>query len=282
MSKGLRYSVEMLDFIKLNYKTMEINHLTIVFNQRFNLDKTPYQIRRVIANNKFINDLNWRAPKSKKSVPSSVTIEQLASSVRIEQLASSVRIEQLASSVRIEQLAFIAETYLVYRAVDIPKLFYQQFGIHKTYQQIKSLINRNGIRSGRLWHSKPGVVLKASSSTFKKDRFPHNHLPIGRFRVTNTGFPQYKIADPNIWVNESTLVWEAHHGDIPEGMSIYYKDGNRLNPRLDNLVVANKCEGGYLTALGLKSAPDEFKESVVIMAKINAKISELTSSRSLL
>ena len=122
----------------------------------------------------------------------------------------------------------------------------------------------------------------ASSSTFKKGRFPHNHLPIGHFRVSHTGYPQYKIADPDIWVNESTLIWEAHHGDIPAEMNIYYKDGNKANTELNNLVVANKCEAGYLAFFGLKSAPDEFKESVVIMAKINAKVSKLASSRSVL
>ena len=129
MSKGLRYSVEMLDFIKLNYKTIDIKDLTIVFNQRFDLDKTPYQISSVISKNKFINDRNWKASKSKNSVLKSKN--------------------SVPSSVKIEQLAFIAETYLVYRAVDIPDLFYQRFGIHKTYRQIKALINNHRIRSGR-------------------------------------------------------------------------------------------------------------------------------------
>ncbi|MEC4740825.1 hypothetical protein HWQ48_26385, partial [Shewanella sp. E94] len=180
---------------------------------------------------KFINDRNWRAPKSKKSVP---------------------------SNIRIEQLAFIAETYLVYRAVDIPKLFYQQFGIHKTYQQIKSLIDRNGIRLGRSWHSKPGGVLKASSSTFKKDRLPHNHLPIGRFRVTNTGFPQYTARNLpviSVWHHLNTKTpsihsrlgnWPRHIGRA-ESTSVLYSASRCLCVFVSNSVRDHHSEASSHT-----------------------------------
>lgn len=255
MAKIFKYSPEMLEILEAGYKTMSVNDLTQEFNQRFKLNKTPGQIKGILSNKKFTCGRNTGQLKKGRLV-----------------------------SVTQGQLDWLANAYKSHRRVDLPELFNQQFSATKTYNQILGLIKNHGLKAGRTGHFKVGVpswskgtkgVLKANSGSFKKDRVPHNVVPVGSYRVTSYGYPQYKMAEPNIWENESALMWKAHNGDYLEGMKIYHKDGNKLNTDIDNLVLVDNAESMHLTHLGLKDAPAEFKDSVVLVARINSKVSSI-------
>jgi hypothetical protein len=86
------------------------------------------------------------------------------------------------------------------------------------------------------------------------------------------------MAEPNIWENESSLVWKAHNGDFADGMKIYHKDGNKLNTGIDNLVLVDNAESMYLTHLGIKNMADEFKDNVVMVARVSAKANSLENN----
>lgn len=67
---------------------------------------------------------------------------------------------------------------------------------------------------------------------FKKGNMPLNWQPIGTYRITKDDDLQIKWRDcPGAnhlrWKPVSRLVWEAHHGLIPDGMIVVFKAGTR-------------------------------------------------------
>lgn len=38
---------------------------------------------------------------------------------------------------------------------------------------------------------------------------------------------------------EHCVVWEKHYGEIPKGMQVHHKDGNKLNNNIDNLILVD-------------------------------------------
>jgi hypothetical protein len=41
---------------------------------------------------------------------------------------------------------------------------------------------------------------------------------------------------------EHVIVWESHHGPIPEGMELHHRNGNKLDNRLENLMLVTRLE----------------------------------------
>lgn len=249
------YTPEMLSFIETGYKQMSVVELTAAFNERFSTEKTRDQIKGQISRHKFKCGRSTGHAKKGKSI-----------------------------CFTDEQIAWLTKAYKIHGRPQLPALFEKEFGEVRTYTQIVGFLKRRKIKAGRTGHFKAGVpswsagtkgVLKANSGSFKKNQVPHNYVPVGSYRITSYGYPQYKMAEPNVWENESALMWKAHRGDIPDGMKIYHLDGDKLNTHIDNLALVDNAESMNLTHLGVKNAPLEFKESVLLIAKINAKASSI-------
>ena len=41
---------------------------------------------------------------------------------------------------------------------------------------------------------------------------------------------------------EHVIVWESHHGSIPEGMELHHRNGNKLDNRIENLMLVTRLE----------------------------------------
>lgn len=76
----------------------------------------------------------------------------------------------------------------------------------------------------------------------------YNKLPVGtvtvRTRHSRGGEQRayIKINEPNIWILRARYVWQQHHGEIPPGMAIHHRDGDKLNDSIENLELVSKAE----------------------------------------
>ena len=66
----------------------------------------------------------------------------------------------------------------------------------------------------------------------------------------------------------SRVVWEEHNGPIPEGMCITFKNGDKTNCNIDNLMMVTKAENAALTALHYRFEDPEMTETALNIVKV--------------
>lgn len=165
---------------------------------------------------------------------------------------------------------FIAEHNWGKSAVEMTELVNATFGTSYTCQQIKSYRSRSHLDSGLTGyfekghtpynkgkhHSFPGMV----ATQFKKGGIPPNHRPVGSERVTRDGYRERKTAEPNVWRLVHVLNWEAVNGQVPKGHALIFKNGDRTNADVSNLLLVTRAELARMNQKGLISANPEQTE----------------------
>lgn len=149
-----------------------------------------------------------------------------------------------------------------------------RFGTDFTAHRMKVFRARWKIRSGCTgWFQKgrePGnkgrkqseycspEALEASRRTqFSKGHRPVNELPVGTIRKNAEGYLlRKKQSTGTLWERWEFLhrvVWEEHNGPVPEGCVVTFKDGNKANCDISNLVLMTKGERCTMTRWGYQS-----------------------------
>lgn len=82
---------------------------------------------------------------------------------------------------------------------------------------------------------------KAAPNMFKKGRKPKNTLPIGTISLQKNGYYYIKIAAGK-WIHYHLHLWTTNNGPVPEKYRIWYKDNDRSNCTLENLVCTSVSE----------------------------------------
>jgi hypothetical protein len=62
-----------------------------------------------------------------------------------------------------------------------------------------------------------------------------------KLHQNGTGEAEYRIKVNGKWLRKHRYIWEQAYGKIPPGKALLYKDGNRLNCTLENLVLVDKA-----------------------------------------
>lgn len=144
----------------------------------------------------------------------------------------------------------------------------EKFGTKFSTSMMKQFRQRHGIKSGVTgWYQKgnapgnkgkkleeyvkdPGrleeIRARMAPTQFKKGDRPSNELPVGSIVVNSDG---YKLRKKSMtggqwerWEPLHRAVWEEHHGPIPNGKVVTFKDGNKLNCSIDNLMLVTRSE----------------------------------------
>lgn len=171
------------------------------------------------------------------------------------------------------------------------------FGYEMTPTCMKQFRQRHGIKSGVTgWYQKghppgtkgktieeickhdPEKLARVRSTQFKKGERPVNELPVGSVVVNSDGYKlRKKSMEGTLWERWEFLhraVWEEHNGPIPEGMAVTFKDSNKLNCDISNLILVTKGENCALTRLGLRFEDPELTEAGLGVVRLKQAISK--------
>lgn len=86
------------------------------------------------------------------------------------------------------------------------------------------------------------LYAKCAPTMFKKGHPSNNKKPVGSERVNVDGYIEIKVAEPNKWRLKNRVIWEQANGPIPPGYNVQYRNGNKLDCRLENLYLINRRE----------------------------------------
>lgn len=186
----------------------------------------------------------------------------------------------------LEQIDWIKEQYAL-RSVS---LFYPdfvlKFGNDRSPRQIEFFIKNQGIVSGRDTTIKPGAIPhnkgrpfkaggRSAETQFKKGRRGHNHRNVGDEVITKDGYINVKIAEPSVWRQKHVIAWEQHNGPLKKGERVSFRDNNRTNVDIDNLMLVTSGEMGVMNKQGLSKVEPELKDAALMLAQLIIKRGKL-------
>ncbi|EGR4075994.1 HNH endonuclease [Vibrio cholerae] len=174
---------------------------------------------------------------------------------------------------------------------ELTRLFNEKFGKSMTVSAISSYCKKHGFTTGRNgrfpkgekpWNTGVKGVCKPNSGSFCKGMKPINQKPIGHERIcSKDGFILMKVAEENPYtgtfgryVHKHKYIWEQHHGAIPEGHVIRFKDGNKLNCDIGNLVCVSKALNLRMNKNHVNQLPDELKQTGMLISKLEVAVFE--------
>ena len=110
---------------------------------------------------------------------------------------------------------------------------------------------------------------------FKKGHSPYNHVEVGTEAMSTDGYLRVKVAEPDVWEFKHIMEWERHHGKVPEGMLISFKDGDHYNCAIENLMCITRAEHAILNSSGMRSSDPGITETALTLAKLKHKIRKI-------
>lgn len=183
-----------------------------------------------------------------------------------------------------EEQRFMAEYVPRHSYREIQKAFTEKFGWEISLSQVNSYIGNHHLSTGRTGRfqkgqeppnkGKKGVCAAGcEKSWFKKGHIPANYRPVGSERVNADGYIEVKVADPNKWKLKHRVVWESANGKIPKGYIIIFRDNDKTNTDIDNLLLIKRGTHAVLNHTGLCEYSGEFKETAICIAELKAATS---------
>jgi hypothetical protein len=153
-----------------------------------------------------------------------------------------------------EQVEYLREIAYKRTRQEITDLFNEKFGTDKTVRSIGCQLSRKKIKTGMQGHGTQfeknqapwnkgmkGLVTPGSEKGWFKKGHTDKRAPIGTERVTTDGWTEVKACQPEGWIKKHREVWKEAYGEIPDGYVILFKDGNRQNCDLANLIKVSRA-----------------------------------------
>lgn len=166
--------------------------------------------------------------------------------------------------------------------VELAKMFNERFGADITVDMMKAACLRFGFKTGRTGCFEKGHVPDPRSlrkkgdiysGTFKSGHRPANWLPVGSEVTDDDGYIKVKVADPNAWRFKHYIVWEEANGrQVPKGMVLRLRDGDKTNVAPENIVLITKAEHIHLMRRDYDETPAELKAITMTAIRLEAAI----------
>lgn len=183
-----------------------------------------------------------------------------------------------------EQLDYVKSNCTLERK-ELTKRFNEKFNTNISIDNISGLCKRNKWKTGRTGCFEKGSVppnkgtkglTGANRTSFKKGQSPWNKEPIGYERIDKKdGYIHIKIAEPNIFALKHRHIWEKHFGPVPDKHVIAFKNQDKSDCRIENLILMKKSEMLRYSQSFHKLANPITNETCMIMAKVKTKACQL-------
>ncbi len=250
-----RYPKEVHDYIAEVQYGKSASELAELVNTKFGTDFTPSSIKSYRANHKLKGGRPKLPPRYSSAYPKEV-------------------------------VDFIIEHHKGIGHQAMADLVNASFGTSYTKEQMKNLYARKKLNSGLTGRfesghipankGQKGISYPGTEKTqFKKGNLPYSTKPIGYERTTRDGYIEVKVAmrpsNPlcnDNFIAKHRLVWEAANGPIPDGYVLDFKDGNKKNCVLENLILVERAVHLEMTRSKLRSKDPDITETGALVAKI--------------
>lgn len=177
---------------------------------------------------------------------------------------------------------------------EMAEMVNEKFGTSLTQSGMKQFRRRHGIKSGVTgWYQKgrapgtkgktieeickhdPEKLARVRSAQFKKGDRPMNEMPVGTIVTNSQGYlirkKQMEGGQWDRWEFLHRAVWEEHNGPVPEGMIVIFKDGNRQNCDLGNLMLVSRGELVTMAKKGYRFEDPDLTEAAAGMVRLMIK-----------
>ena len=119
----------------------------------------------------------------------------------------------------------------------------------------------------------PEAIDRTKATRFQPGTVPPNYRTIGSERIDKDGYILIKVRKGlRGWELKHRMIWLDANGAIPNGYNIQFKDGNRLNCKLDNLYMISKSE--QMSQNTIQRYSPEVKTAIRRISKLTKIIKE--------
>lgn len=155
-----------------------------------------------------------------------------------------------------------------------------QFGRNYTQKQLDSYYCNHHLDSGLTGRFEKGHVsynkgMKglyypgSEKGYFRKGSTPYNKMPVGTVITKSDGFLWKKIGEgARDWKQLHLILWEEANGPVPEGHVVAFKDSNKQNCVLENMMLITRAENAVMNRSGLRFRTPEHTETGLLIAKV--------------
>lgn len=245
------YTPEIKEFIEENYKGRTSAELARMVNERFGLHKTSDQIR----------------------------------SYKRKQGLRSGRKSGGESPIPEEIRTFMHENCTGNGYQAMADLIQEKFGVEYTANKIRSYYRNHKLRSGNDTRFRKGERQEngctkgvcypgSEKGWFRKGEKPATWVPVGTERIRSSGYIWVKIAEPRKWRMKQLVVWEAAYGPVPKGYHLFFRDGNKENCELSNLMLIDDRVRGPLNRSGLANVGEACIDAAIKVCEMKMAINE--------
>jgi len=177
-----------------------------------------------------------------------------------------------------EQIDFVREKYKDLTVKELTAALNQHFGTTLAVSQVKTFVKNNKITCGRTgrfdkgkapWNAGTKGLMKPNRASFKKGNRPHTWVPVGTIRETSGDrYLKIKVAEPNSWELLHRHLWERHFGPIPDGFMVVFRDGDRRNCVITNLMLRTREQSAVRNRWSPRDLPPELGPLVDAVADL--------------
>lgn len=114
----------------------------------------------------------------------------------------------------------------------------------------------------------PATKAKIEHNFFKKGRVPHNFKSNGYECIDTNGYRKVKTDKGMEFLHRK--VWVDNHGEIPSNHLVRFKDGDRTNCNIENLVLVSIQSNMSINSI--RNYPPEVRQTINLISKLKKTI----------